>query len=214
MSQSEVFRPANGDLFARPGPVDEGYMASLDTFRKRPSTQGSTGGYRFGQLSQNSFFTRHNPHPSRVRHIKGLLDVPICAVNDDGYFASPKYSLQFPPNAFNNKQMNKWKGQVPVNAINVNSRLHPINTVTGLQYFTGLNSYPFREKAVPRVGMGCSGSGFYQNSAIASSGPRSLAPLRPRTELRLRTELPREDYYEGESLAEDLNSSWHHDMHL
>lgn len=71
MSQSEVFRPANGDLFARPGPVDEGYMASLDTFRKRPSTQGSTGGYRFGQLSQNSFFTRHNPHPSRVRHIKG-----------------------------------------------------------------------------------------------------------------------------------------------
>ncbi|XP_052688365.1 protein TBATA-like isoform X4 [Crassostrea angulata] len=153
MSQSEVFRPANGDLFARPGPVDEGYMASLDTFRKRPSTQGSTGGYRFGQLSQNSFFTRHNPHPSRVRHIKGLLDVPICAVNDDGYFASPKYSLQFPPNAFNNKQMNKWKGQVPVNAINVNSRLHPINTVTGLQYFTGLNSYPFREKAVPRVGM-------------------------------------------------------------
>lgn len=71
MSQSEVFRPANGELFARPGPVDEGYMASLDTFRKRPSTQGSTGGYRFGQLSQNSFFTRHNPHPSRVRHIKG-----------------------------------------------------------------------------------------------------------------------------------------------
>ncbi|XP_061175197.1 protein TBATA-like isoform X2 [Saccostrea echinata] len=153
MSQSEVFRPTNSDLFARPGPVDEGYMASLDTFRKRPSTQGSTGGYRFGQLSQNSFFTRHNPHPHRVRHIKGLLDVPICAVNDDGYFASPKYSLQFPPNAFNNKQMSNWKGQVPVNAINVNSRLHPINTVTGLQYFTGLNSYPFREKAVPRVGM-------------------------------------------------------------
>lgn len=84
----------------------------------------------------------------------GLLDVPICAVNDDGYFSNPKYSLQFPPNAFNNKQMNKWKGQIPVNAINVNSRTHPINTVTGLQYFTGLNSYPFREKAVPRVGMG------------------------------------------------------------
>ncbi|XP_048762455.1 protein TBATA-like isoform X2 [Ostrea edulis] len=153
MSQSEVFRPSNGELFARPGPVDEGYMGSLDTFRKRPSTQGSTGGYRFGQLSQNSFFTRHNPHPHRVRHIKGLLDVPICAVNDDGYFSNPKYSLQFPPNAFNNKQMNKWKGQIPVNAINVNSRTHPINTVTGLQYFTGLNSYPFREKAVPRVGM-------------------------------------------------------------
>ncbi|KAK3089659.1 hypothetical protein FSP39_005440 [Pinctada imbricata] len=150
MSQSEVFVPTGGDLHARPGPVDQGYMASMDTFRKRPSTQS---GYRFGQLSQNSFFTRHNPHPARVRHIKGLLDVPICAVNDDGYFSNPKYSLQFPPNQFNNKQLGKWKGKIPVNAINVNSQLHPINTVTGLQYFTGLNSYPFRERAVPRVGL-------------------------------------------------------------
>ena len=82
--------------------------------------------------------------------IQGLLDVPICAVNDDGYFANPRYSLQFPPNQFNQKKLHR----IPVNAINVNSQLHPINTVTGLQYFTGLNSYPFREKAIPRVGMG------------------------------------------------------------
>lgn len=80
------------------------------------------------------------------------MDVPICAVNDDGYFANPKYSLQFPPNNFNK---DKLAGQrIPVNAINVNSQLHPINTVTGLQYFTGLNSYPWREKAVPKVGLG------------------------------------------------------------
>lgn len=102
----------------------------------------------------NFLLSMYCPSLTPLLSITGLLDVPICAVNDDGYFASPKYSLQFPPNALNNKQMNKWKGQVPVNAINVNSRLHPINTVTGLQYFTGLNSYPFREKAVPRVGMG------------------------------------------------------------
>ena len=82
--------------------------------------------------------------------IVGLLDVPICAVNDDGYFANPRFSLQFPPNQFNQKKLQR----IPVNAINVNSQLHPINTVTGLQYFTGLNSYPFREKAIPRVGMG------------------------------------------------------------
>ncbi|XP_069125038.1 protein TBATA-like isoform X2 [Argopecten irradians] len=152
MSQSEVFRPSNGDLIARPGPVGEGFMASVDSFRKLGSRPSTNGGYRFGQLSQNSFFTRHNPHPNRVRHIKGLLDVPICAVNDNGYFSSPKYSLQFPPNAFNNNKMNNH-GKVPVNAINVNSQLHPINTVTGLQYFTGLQSYPWREKAIPKVGM-------------------------------------------------------------
>ena len=71
-------------------------------------------------------------------------------MNDDGYFANPRFSLQFPPNQFNQKKLQR----IPVNAINVNSQLHPINTVTGLQYFTGLNSYPFREKAIPRVGMG------------------------------------------------------------
>lgn len=149
---TEVFRPANGaDLVTRSG-LGEGYAEPVDSFKKstsnlsRPSTQG---GYRFGQLSQNSFFTRHNPHPARVRHLKGLLDVPICAVNDDGYFSNPRYSLQFPPNSFNQKKLQR----IPVNAINVNSQLHPINTVTGLQYFTGLTNYPFREKAVPKVGL-------------------------------------------------------------
>lgn len=84
----------------------------------------------------------------------GLLDVPICSVNDDGYFANPRYSLNFPPSQFDNQKLKNWKGQIPVSAINVNSQLHPINTITGLQYFTGLNSYPYREKAIPRVGLG------------------------------------------------------------
>ena len=81
----------------------------------------------------------------------GLLDVPICAVNDDGYFANPRYSLQFPPSNFDQKLLSS---RIPVNAINVNSSLHPINTVTGLQYFTGLRNYPFRERAIPRIGLG------------------------------------------------------------
>lgn len=29
-----------------------------------------------------AFYTRHNPHPGRVFHMKGLLDVPICCVED------------------------------------------------------------------------------------------------------------------------------------
>ncbi|GFO23518.1 protein spatial [Plakobranchus ocellatus] len=150
---SEVFRPSDGDLLIRDS-LSQGVPVPTDQFRKeqdrRPHTQG---GYRFGQLSHNSFFTRHNPHPGRVRHLKGLLDVPICSVNDDGYFANPRYSLQFPPNSYDGTKVKNWRGRIPVNAINVNSQLHPINTVTGLQYFMGLNSYPFREKAIPKVGL-------------------------------------------------------------
>ena len=68
MSQSEVFRPSNGPLLVR-GNLSDGLSNSADVFRKeRPATQNST---RFGRMSYNSFFTRHNPHPGRVRHIKG-----------------------------------------------------------------------------------------------------------------------------------------------
>ena len=67
MSQSEVFRPSNGDLIVRDTAGNDPAV-SMDFLQRRPSTQG---GYRFGQLSHNSFFTRHNPHPVRVRHIKG-----------------------------------------------------------------------------------------------------------------------------------------------
>lgn len=40
-----------------------------------------------------AFYTRHNPHPVRVRHIKGLLDVPICCVEDN----APQRILWSPP---------------------------------------------------------------------------------------------------------------------
>ncbi|XP_043836207.1 protein TBATA [Dromiciops gliroides] len=38
---------------------------------------------RFGQLSHNSFFSRHNPHPNRVSHIQDLSGNPICTVRDN-----------------------------------------------------------------------------------------------------------------------------------
>ncbi|KAL8616967.1 hypothetical protein ACOMHN_041885 [Nucella lapillus] len=155
---SEVYRPAQVLPRGEKGMVGAGARGGggdPEVFRPRPATQGGPPGtgYRFGQLSHNSFFTRHNPHPHRVRHLKGLLDVPICSVSDDGYFSSPRYSMQFPPNSFNNTKLNKWKGRIPVHSVNINSQLHPVNTVTGLQYFTGLNSYPWRERAIPRVGL-------------------------------------------------------------
>ncbi|XP_008293111.1 protein TBATA [Stegastes partitus] len=43
---------------------------------------------RFGALSHHSFFSRHNPHPHRVRHIQGLNGRPICMVRDDWFVTS------------------------------------------------------------------------------------------------------------------------------
>uniref|UniRef100_A0A3B4AZZ9 Thymus, brain and testes associated n=1 Tax=Periophthalmus magnuspinnatus TaxID=409849 RepID=A0A3B4AZZ9_9GOBI len=46
---------------------------------------------RFGSLSHHSFFSRHNPHPSRVRHIQGLNGRPVCSVRDDWFGSSPLF---------------------------------------------------------------------------------------------------------------------------
>nr|XP_019938591.1 PREDICTED: protein TBATA [Paralichthys olivaceus] len=43
---------------------------------------------RFGALSHHSFFSRHNPHPHRVRHIQGLNGRPVCTVRDDWFVTS------------------------------------------------------------------------------------------------------------------------------
>nr|XP_046234289.1 protein TBATA [Scatophagus argus] len=48
----------------------------------------TTSSPRFGALSHHSFFSRHNPHPNRVRHIQGLNGRPVCMVRDDWYVTS------------------------------------------------------------------------------------------------------------------------------
>ncbi|XP_027145254.1 protein TBATA [Larimichthys crocea] len=53
-------------------------------FTKKPMTSSP----RFGALSHHSFFSRHNPHPHRVRHIQGLNGRPVCMVRDDWYVTS------------------------------------------------------------------------------------------------------------------------------
>lgn len=35
--------------------------------------------------SKNPFFVRNAPHPVKVRHLKGLLDAPVCMVDDTLY---------------------------------------------------------------------------------------------------------------------------------
>ncbi|XP_075948912.1 protein TBATA [Anarhichas minor] len=43
---------------------------------------------RFGAFSHQSFFSRHNPHPNRVKHIQGLNGRPVCMVRDDWFVTS------------------------------------------------------------------------------------------------------------------------------
>ncbi|XP_029700429.1 protein TBATA [Takifugu rubripes] len=52
-------------------------------FTPEPSNRQSSSSARFGALSHHSFFSRHNPHPHRVRHIQGLNGRLICMVRDD-----------------------------------------------------------------------------------------------------------------------------------
>nr|XP_023422470.1 protein TBATA [Cavia porcellus] len=64
---------------AIPGNVDlEGIQEELRA--PRPQIAGA---YRFGHLSNHSFFSRHHPHPQRVTHIQGLSGKPICVVRDE-----------------------------------------------------------------------------------------------------------------------------------
>ncbi|XP_006822050.1 uncharacterized protein LOC100377392 [Saccoglossus kowalevskii] len=112
----------------------------------RPATQASA---RFGQLSQSAFFARHNPHPVRVRHIKGLLDIPICAVHDEGFISNPRYTR---PNTQESKQLYSYAGRMPVHSVSYN--VHNLNPMINtskypLDLITGLANYPwgFKEKA-------------------------------------------------------------------
>ncbi|XP_026989793.2 protein TBATA [Tachysurus fulvidraco] len=62
------------------------FLSDLKNGSQRVSTSSSA---RFGALSHHSFFSRHNPHPHRVRHISGLNGSPVCIVNDDWYSYTP-----------------------------------------------------------------------------------------------------------------------------
>ena len=66
MSTSAVFRPTSGPLMIR-GDLASGPPQSA----KVPQRSQERASSRFGNLSMNSFFARHNPHPSKVKHIKG-----------------------------------------------------------------------------------------------------------------------------------------------
>ncbi|XP_071495051.1 uncharacterized protein [Diadema antillarum] len=171
-----VFRPSKGDTLVvrnTMGLVTDNNtrtaklpMTQKDFAGRRPHTQASA---RFGQLSQSSFFARHNPHSKRVRHIKGLLDYPICSVHDDGYIANSRLSLRRPTTMGARDDMDllrrSWPqaspngGRLPVHAINY----HPkhINPSLGnhkLNFLDANTMYPrfplsYKERADPTFGL-------------------------------------------------------------
>ncbi|XDV43966.1 hypothetical protein PO909_012342 [Leuciscus waleckii] len=76
----------NADLLKSPDSEQHEKPVFESASTSRTSTRGSL---RFGTLSHHSFFSRHNPHPHRVRHMQGLNGKPVCMVNDDWYGFTP-----------------------------------------------------------------------------------------------------------------------------
>ncbi|XP_038062082.1 protein TBATA-like isoform X2 [Patiria miniata] len=160
-----VFTPSNGDplvvrstLGVVPENSAKGHhlpMTRKDFAGNRPATMASA---RFGNLSQSAFFARHNPHPGRVRHIKGLNDIPICAVHDGPALISKQSrDLLRRPSTGEDRRMyayripdvNPHKYRIHNQNPTLNSHRYPINTLTGL------STYPlgFKEKADPKMGL-------------------------------------------------------------
>ena len=68
-----------------------------------------------------------------------------------------EFSLKWPPSNHEDNKLDQWnRYYIPASAINVNTQLHPINTITGLQYFLGapLNMRIYSEAIKPRKGLG------------------------------------------------------------
>uniref|UniRef100_A0A8C7I0L6 Protein TBATA n=1 Tax=Oncorhynchus kisutch TaxID=8019 RepID=A0A8C7I0L6_ONCKI len=87
---------------------------------------------RFGVPSHSPFFCRNNPHPQRVRHIKGINDKQICAVNDVTFGQFPQYCLGRVLTLEKNLVL---QSNIPTAAIGTNSTYLPIDVLTGLQFF-------------------------------------------------------------------------------
>ena len=73
--------------------------------------------------------------------------------------ANTQHSLHWPPSHHDDTRIKSWsRHHIPSGAINVNTQLYPINTITGLQYFLGrpMNMRIYSEAIVPRKGIGMS----------------------------------------------------------
>eukprot|EP00794_Sanderia_malayensis_P016915 gene16915-18621_t len=93
--------------------------------------QSANGSYP-SRASKNSYFARNSPHPNRVKHMKGLLDIPICTVTDRGESRSEsRFSVNTPTATDRNGNNLAGIFRLPVNA----------------------QSFRLKEKAIPTLGM-------------------------------------------------------------
>lgn len=65
-------------------PVSQRSMPLNNTWDK-DNSRPNTGQSFPERQSKNPFFIRNAPNPTKVRHIKGFLNVPVCTVLDAGY---------------------------------------------------------------------------------------------------------------------------------
>ncbi|XP_051866241.1 protein TBATA-like [Pristis pectinata] len=102
---------------------------------KRPATSNTCK-----YAVDTSFYTRNNPHPKRVYHIKGLNNALVCKVDDDGV------CHKVPVRSTTPKQ-EPFKPKRPITA-NI-----PIMPPSPAHLITGLPLSPCKEEAQPDLGL-------------------------------------------------------------
>ena len=140
MERMPTFTPSGGQPLLVRGTVQENFddkipLTSRYAWPRRSESSLSTSSFP-NRNSKNPFFARHNPHPQRVRHLKGLLDIPVCTVIDSGV------------------EENVGRYMVCTPTID-QMRQRPLKSSHGLRLPINADTVVFaKEKAVPSIGLG------------------------------------------------------------
>lgn len=135
-----TFTPSGGQPLLVRGTIQENFddkmpLTSRYAWPRRSESSLSNSSFP-NRNSKNPFFARHNPHPQRVRHLKGLLDVPVCTVIDSGV------------------EENVGRYMVCTPTID-QMRQRPLKSSHGLRLPINADTVVFaKEKAVPSIGLG------------------------------------------------------------
>lgn len=134
-----TFIPSGNQPLIVRGTIQEAFQDNLPNTSRyawpgKPDSRSSSRASFPSRSSKNPFFARHNPHPQRVRHLKGLLDVPVCTVIDS--MGAEEDSSRFLVSTPTIDQMR----QRPLKGLRM-----PINAD---------NFVVVREKAIPTIGLG------------------------------------------------------------
>lgn len=139
MEDMPTFTPSGGQPLLVRGTIQENFDDKMPLTSRyawpRSSSSLSTSSFP-SRNSKNPFFARHNPHPQRVRHMKGLLNVPVCTVID-----SPGVEEDV--------------GRYMVSTPTIDQmRQRPLKSSQGLRLPINADTFVFaKEKAVPSIGL-------------------------------------------------------------